>query len=250
MKADDLKYESLTGVIKSFEEKGREEARSFLNWFLENIMRLDPIEADDSICDKPNDRGIDAIYIDTNQEEVLVFQGKIRQKESTIGDSPLRELAGTLTQLQSVASIDALVSGGGNDDLKNLVIRSQLRDRVASGWSVIGVFITNQTLDANGAEFLASHGRLRVYDRHSIAAQFIDIESEGGVKSKFSFDTSYCDYLKMTTKTGVNSYLLPVQATELVRMAGIEDGTLFSQNVRQSLARLIHRNLTVAVACA
>lgn len=235
MVPDELKYENLKAVIKSFEEKGREEARSFLNWFLENIYRLDPIEADDCICDKPNDRGIDAIYVDTNQNEIIVFQGKIRQKESSIGDGPLRELAGTITQVETVEGVDALLAGGGNEDLKNLLNRLRIRDLVSNGYQVIGAFVSNQPLDANGKEFADQHGRIRVYDRERISAEFIDIEVDGGVNEIFSFDLSYIDPLNIKTKSGISSYVLPVQAKELVRMSGIEDGTLFSQNVRQSL---------------
>lgn len=235
MKPEDLRYENLKVVINSFEEKGREEARSFLNWFLESIFRLDPIEADDCICDKPNDRGIDAIYVDKNQDEIIVLQGKIRQKESSIGDSTLRELAGTLTQIESVEAVDALLSGGGNEDLKNLLNRLQIRDLIANGYAVIGALVSNQSLDANGEEFAAQHGRIRVYDRHKIAAEFIDIDADGGVNDVFTFDTSYVDPLALKTKSGVTSYVIPVQAKELVKMSGIDDGTLFSQNVRQSL---------------
>ncbi|MFK1170951.1 AIPR family protein [Pseudomonas aeruginosa] len=100
---------------------------------------------------------------------------------------------------------------------------------------MIGAFVSNQPLDANGKEFADQHGRIRVYDRERISAEFIDIEVDGGVNEIFSFDLSYIDPLNIKTKSGISSYVLPVQAKELVRMSGIEDGTLFSQNVRQSL---------------
>lgn len=235
MKPEDLRYENLKIVIKAFEDKGREEARSFLNWFLENIFRLDPVEADDCICDKSNDRGIDAIYVDKNQDEIIVLQGKIRQKESSVGDGVLRELAGTLTQIENVDGVDALLLGGGNDDLKNLLKRLQIRDLVANGYTVVGAFVSNQPLDANGREFAAQHGRIRVYDRNKIAAEFIEIGADGGVDDEFIFDASYIDPMRLTTKSGVNAFVVPVKANELVRMSGIQDGTLFSQNVRQSL---------------
>ncbi|NTJ41943.1 hypothetical protein G6L28_04920 [Agrobacterium larrymoorei] len=235
MKPEELQYENLKSVINSFEDKGREEARSFLNWFLENIFRLDPIEADDCICDKPNDRGIDAIYVDDNQNEILVLQGKIKQRESSIGDGPLRELAGTITQIETVEAVDALIAGGGNEDLKNLLLRLKIRDLVSNGYSVIGSFVSNQPLDENGREFAVQHGRIRVYDRNRISSEYIDIEADGGVDDTFSFDLSYVEPLQIKTKSGVSSYVLPVQARELVRMSGIDDGTLFSQNVRQSL---------------
>lgn len=235
MTEDDLEYQNLKVMIGGFEEKGRTEARSFLNWFLENIFRLDPIEADDAICDKPNDRGIDGIYVDHTQEEVIVLQGKIKQKESSIGDGPLRELAGTITQFQTSEAVEALEAGGGNEDLKNLLERLRVRELVEEKYTVIGAFVSNQPIDANGQEFVDQHQRLRVYDRRRICAEFIDIEADGGVDDTFKFDTSYVEPLTIKTGSGVTSYILPVQAKELVRMKGIDDGTLFSQNVRQAL---------------
>lgn len=235
MTPDQLSYEGLKTLINNFENKGRSEARSFLNWFLENIFRLDPIEADDSICDKANDRGIDGVYVDENQNEVIIFQGKIKQKESSIGDGPLRELAGTLTQVETPDAITALLEGGGNEDLKNLLSRLRVKELIENGYTAVGAFISNQPLDQNGREFAEAHGRIRVFDRNRISSEFVDIEAEGGVEGTFDFDTSYVAPLEMQTGSGVKSYILPVQALELVNMEGIEDGKLFSQNVRQSL---------------
>lgn len=234
MQADQLQYNNLQNIISSFSGKGRAESRTFLNWFLESIFRLDPITADDSICDKENDRGIDGIYFDDVQNTIFILQGKIKQKEATIGDAPLRELAGTLTQFESAEAVQKLIDGGGNDDLKLLLNRLKVKDLVAAGAKSVGVFVTNQPLDANGAEFLNSHRRIVVYDRNKIASEFIEIEAEGGVEGEFHFDASYIQ--PMVIKSGdVTSYILPVKASELVKMGGIEDGTLFAQNVRLSL---------------
>lgn len=241
-------YENLKQVIKSFDDKGREESRTFINWFLENIYRLDPIEADDCICDKPNARGVDAIYADENQNEVIIFQSKLKQKESSIGDLALRDLSGTLTQFESADGVAALLAGGGNEELKNLLTRLKIKDLVSNGYRVIGAFVSNQPLDANGKEFLDQHGRIRVYDRNRIASEFIDIDAEGGVEADFTFDLSYVEPLTLTTKDGVKSFVVPVQAKELVKMAGIEDGTLFSQNVRQSLGNTkVNKAMRVSV---
>ena len=119
MEAQDLEYTRLKAILAPYEEKGRGEAIAFLNWFLENIFRLDEVEADDAVCDKPNDRGIDGIYVDDTQEEIIVLQGKIKQKESSIGDQSLRDLAGALTQVESEEGVQGLIDGGGNTELKN-----------------------------------------------------------------------------------------------------------------------------------
>jgi hypothetical protein len=63
MQPNDLEYANLKKRIASYEIKGRSESASFLNWFLENVYRLDDVAADDAICDQPNDKGIDAIYL-------------------------------------------------------------------------------------------------------------------------------------------------------------------------------------------
>ena len=64
MKSSDLEYSKLIPLIKKYLDKGRTESQALLNWFLENIYRLDETDADDCICDKTNDKGIDGIYVD------------------------------------------------------------------------------------------------------------------------------------------------------------------------------------------
>lgn len=76
---------------------------------------------------------------------------------------------------------------------------------------------------------------LRVYDRTRICSEFIDIESEGGINEKFVMDTSYVEPMKIQIGDAATSYIFPAKASELVNMSGIDDGTLFSQNVRLSL---------------
>ena len=72
MDAKELEYSKLKPVLAPFEAKGRGESIAFLSWFLENIFRLDEVTADDAICDRPNDRGIDGIYVDHTLEEISV----------------------------------------------------------------------------------------------------------------------------------------------------------------------------------
>jgi len=235
MQADALTYDNLLTLLQPYEEKQRGESVSFLNWFLENIFRLDSVAADDAICDRKNDRGIDGIYVDHNQEEILILQAKVKQKESTIGDAPLRDLAGALSQLDDEASVQALLDGGAHPELKNLLDRNNIKGLISKGYKVVGIFINNQRLDKNGAEFIEQNERIRVYDRDAISNEYIDIEIEGGVEGDFYFDASYIEPMKIKTGTTAVSYIMPVQAIELINMSGIDDGSLFSQNVRQSL---------------
>ena len=248
MTPDDLSYVNLKDLLHDYEDKGRGESVSFLNWFLENIFRLDSVDADDAICDRPNDRGIDGIYVDDVQEEILIFQCKIKQRESTIGDAPLRALTGAISQLNTEDSVQALLDGGGNQELKNVLTRNNIINLVSNGYRVVGALVCNQPLDANGQEFLRQDENIRVYDRHRITSEYIDIESEGGVDGSFSFDAGYVEPMIIQTGDKATTYILPVQASELVEMEGIEDGKLFSQNVRQSLGNTkVNNALRVSV---
>ncbi len=235
MQTQDLIYQNLKKFLAPYEEKGRGESVAFLNWFLESIFRLDGVDADDAICDRPNDRGIDGIFVDHTQEEILVLQGKLKQRESSIGDAPLRELAGTITQLSDEDSVQSLLDGGANEELKRVLKRNNVKGLISKGYRVIGVFVCNQLLDANGTEFISQDDSIRVFDRQKIALEYIDIEIEGGVDGEYSFDASYVDPMIIKTSDRAITYIMPVQALELIRMSGIDDGTLFSQNVRQSL---------------
>jgi hypothetical protein len=245
---DDLQYTNLQKILTVYEEKARGESIAFLNWFLENIFRLDPVDADDAICDRPNDRGIDGVFVDHTKQEVIILQGKLKQKESTIGDAGLRELAGTISQLDTPQSVQALLDGGANQELKAALTRNNVKSLIENGYHVIGAFICNQALDANGIEFIRQDSSIRVYDRNAIAAEFIDIDKEGGISGTFAFDTSYVSPMVINTGDKAVTYILPVQAIELVKLSGIDDGTLFSQNVRHSLGNTkVNKELRVSV---
>lgn len=88
MDSSELDYAPLKVLIQPIQDRtGLAESASFLNWFLRNVYRLDDTEARDAICDHPNDKGIDGIYVDHNNEEVHFFQSKIKQASNgKIGD--------------------------------------------------------------------------------------------------------------------------------------------------------------------
>ena len=112
MQADDLKYENLVKIIGPLAVKGKTESITFLNWFLENIYRLDSVAADDAICDSQNDKGIDGIYVDTNNEEIHFLQSKIRQKESgTIGDVSPKTFVASVQQFDTGEKVEAILAG-------------------------------------------------------------------------------------------------------------------------------------------
>jgi len=54
----------------------RGESAAFLIWFMENFFRLEMQDAIDGVCDQVNDKGIDGIYVDDDDEIIYLFQSK------------------------------------------------------------------------------------------------------------------------------------------------------------------------------
>lgn len=235
MKAEDLEYANLTKIIAPYVAKGLPESAAFLDWFLEHIFRLDDVDAQDSICDTSNDKGIDGIYVDEFAGELIFFQTKIRQKAtSTLGDTALKEFAGSIAQFDTPEKIDAILAGNANSELKKLIISLGIREKLAKGFTSRGVFVANQDPDENANQYLAAHPHIRLYDRQRIASEYIDLSLASGVTSTFAFT---CDQspLELEVPSLAKLYLFAARASELVQLPGISDGQLFSQNVRLSL---------------
>ncbi|MFZ0030471.1 MAG: AIPR family protein [Candidatus Cybelea sp.] len=82
---------------------------------------------------------------------------------------------------------------------------------------------------------MAHNADITLYDRRRIAAEYIDLETDPGIKGAFSFTCSDIKPLEYAAKSTARLFLFPALATELVNLQGIADGSLFSQNVRLAL---------------
>lgn len=239
MKADDLKYTSLLQIISPLLSKGKSESVTFLNWFLENIYRLDSVSADDSICDSTNDKGIDAIYVDNNNEEIHFLQCKIRQKETgTIGDVSPKTFVASVNQFDTQQKVEEILGGNADQSLKNLLSRLEISDLIGKGYRPVAVYVTNESSDDDSQAYEKVEPSLIIYDRQTIADNFIDADQGIGVKGTFEFDLSYVDPLNMTigvADEGAEVFVFPARALELVALGGIADTSLFTKNVRYSL---------------
>lgn len=241
MNPDDLKYANLITLIAPLAVKGKTESITFLDWFLENIYRLDSIHADDAICDAPNDKGIDAIYVDENNAEIHFFQSKIRQADNgTIGDVSPKTFIASVGQFDTAEKVQAILQGDAHVGLKNLLERLEVCDLLSKNYQPVGIYVTNEKSDDATLAYAAIEPRLRVFDRDAIAANYINSEQGAGVTGEFTFDVSYVTPLEMTIGAGANAagskvFVFPAKARELVTLSGIEDATLFTKNVRYDL---------------
>lgn len=235
-------YDLLETESQSFLVGNRTVSTALLAWFLETVWRMDPLFAEDAICDGVADKGIDAVDADSDLKEITIFQSKHYQSAGvTQGDADLKQFVGVAHYFDGQDGIDSLLASSPNKELQKLVARLDLHKKLEEpGWSVRLVFVTNGNLDPAGRSYLESRADqqppLDVWDRARLRGvaertESLKIKPETvtlGLGSKPIIET-------LEGETRMAAALVP--APELVRLPGIDDLTLFDLNVRLGLGK-------------
>ena len=233
----DLNYPAILKIFGNHLIPGRVESRALLGWFLENYYRLDETDAQDAICDGPDDKGIDGIYVDGNIERVVVFQTKLRQNGAkTLGDGDLKQFAGTLDQLRTRQSIEDVQNSTANTELQHLIKETDLAGLVEKGYEIRGVFITNANKDGSATAYLASRPDISVFDGAALKDNWVPPGEAAPVHTAMTFRLDGLASIQYKTPDAT-VYVAALLANELVAMAGLQSGELFAWNVRQTLGK-------------
>lgn len=235
-------FDLLEEEIAPFHIGNRTRSTALLAWFLETVWRLEPEDASDSICDGGGDKGIDAIHVDEDAQEITVFQAKRRSGEhQTQGDNDLKNFIGTATYFEGPEGIDALLQSGPNEELRNLVDRLSLRSRLENAdHGVRLVFVTNANLDAAGIDYITARGEqspvLDVWARDRSAGIAERTAALRVGDSPISLEAA-AEPMVVDLPDGVRMAVGLFAAPDLVRLPGIDDLSIFQLNVRLGLGR-------------
>jgi hypothetical protein len=246
-------YQLLAAETALFHVGNRTQSTALLAWFLESVWRLDPDVASDAICDGGGDKGIDAIDVDDDAREIVVFQAKHRTTANLKqGDNDLKSFIGVATYFDNAEGIDALLASKPNDEVVKLIERLDVRAKVASGnYTVRLVFVTNALLDAAGADYVAARANqvppLEVWDRHRLAG----VAARTAVLRVSEADvalTTATPPIVVELEDEVRMAIGLVSSPELVRLPGIDDLTIFELNVRLGLGKTaINKQLAATI---
>ena len=235
MKKTDLEFIRLKHILNREVKDGKPTHKKFLRWFLIYVLGIDETAADDAICDGQNDKGIDGIFVDEDNEDIVFLQSKIREKaKAKIGDKYIREFHGSYAHLNTSKTIKKFLEGTPNENLAKLMINKNIGELIDRGYSVKSMFITNSELNAVGAEQLALHPEMQIFDGERIADQYLGNDKVSGVTGKFEFNYD-SDPLEYSAYARVNQIVIMAKATELVALPGIDSNKLFDLNVRNPL---------------
>lgn len=80
------------------------DGQRFVAWYMRNIHLLDQRQTKDAITDGTNDKQIDAVYIDEDEQKIYIVQGKYYLGES-VDASPVREVISSWSQFSNLAQM-------------------------------------------------------------------------------------------------------------------------------------------------
>jgi AIPR protein len=234
-----LKYTDLNKLIGVYAVSQRTESRQFLAWFLHHYYRLEDSDVDDCICEGPDDKGIDGIYVSEQSSQIHIFQARIAKGLKTLGDTALKEFYGSLSQFRTRASVENMIATTRNQELGNRLRDLEVAEKIEKGYVVHGVFVTNAPRDDHAKSYMSHAPTLILYDEIELQKSFVLIDKTDPIAQETSFDISGVPSMEYPIGSGstVKMVVAPVSALELVNMEGIKNGELFAYNVRQSLKK-------------
>ncbi len=233
----DLTYPAILNAIKTEVVAGRTESHAFLVWFLQHYFRLDELEAHETVCDGPDDKGVDGIYVDSNLETIFVFQCKLVQNpKRTLGDTQLKEFAGSLDQFRTPDKIAEIAGTTANTELARVLTTANVAKLVTDGYAVKGVFVANIDRDTNATAYLQARDDIRLFDKPVLAASFVPVGPTEPVGTPVTFDVFGYDCAQYQIED-VKVVFAPLKGNDLIRLDGIASSELFAWNVRGSLGR-------------
>lgn len=245
----------LVAEFHPYEVGDRSSSAAMLAWFLQNVERIDPELLPDSLCDGSGDKGIDALVVDDDLNEITLYQGKRMDSLSkTQGDKDLKNLQGAARYFATPATVEGLLASKPNVELRKLLLRNDVKAKVAAGYKVRRlVFVTNAELDTAGASLVAAMAGqdppLDVWHGDRLAGVAARVQSADMCAETVTLRAASVPLLDDLDGQARLAVAL-VSATELVNeLPGIDDLTLFSRNVRLSAGNTrINKELAKTVA--
>jgi len=233
-------YQKIFEEIKQdyYQQKFPNDGQRFVAWYLRNIHLRDMNETLSDITDGANDKQIDAIVVDDDNNTIYVIQGKFIG-ENTVDAVPLREVLSSWVQLKDLVRLQE----NCNDKLKRKL--SEVAIGLDDDYDVVFELITTgslttgaqndlATFQANLAEADDFPASIHLLDEEELRVRYDMALDRENPSIKHSMNLEEGKYIRMDIG-GTNVVISAISIKDCLNIPGIKDGTLFQKNVRQSL---------------
>ena len=217
------------------------DGQRFVAWYMRNIHLLDSLQARYAVTDGQNDKQIDAVYIDDDEQKVYIVQGKFYLGDS-VNAEPVREVISSWTQLKDLT----LLQEGANDKLKvklNEISKALNEDDYSVCFELIttSVFTEEAQKDILAFQSTLSNedgtgfdAELMVIDKYGLDDKYTQAMEKDNPSLNHNINLEDDKFLFTDIGT-TNVCLAALPLKECIKFPGISNGTLFQKNVRQSL---------------
>lgn len=221
-----------------YQQQFPNDGQRFVAWYLRNIHLRDVNQAKDEITDGPEDKQIDAIFVDDDNSTVYIIQGKFYGADS-VDAEPLREVLSSWVNLKDLVKLQET----GNDKLKRKL--SEVALAFDDEYDIAFELVTTGQLTKSAHNDLAVFQKeiaeseelsanIHLIDNMELKRRYdMALEKENPI-IKHTIQLEEDKFMKMGI-AGNNVILAAVPLKECIKFPGIKDGTLFQKNVRQSL---------------
>ena len=233
-------YQKIFEEIKQdyYQQNFPNDGQRFVAWYLRNIHLRDMNETLSDITDGANDKQIDAIVVDDDNNTIYVIQGKFIG-EKTVDAEPLREVLSSWVQLKDLVRLQE----NCNDKLKRKL--SEVAIGLDDDYDVVFELITTgslttgaqndlATFQANLAEADDFPASIHLLDEEELRVRYDMALDRENPSIKHSMNLEEGKYIRMDIG-GTNVVISAISIKDCLKIPGIKDGTLFQKNVRQSL---------------
>ena len=217
--------------VSEFAVGGREETAAFLIWFLENYYRLETQEAIDCVCDHRNDKGIDGICVDDDEEVIYLLQSKFSPgDDQDQGDNDIRNFIGARQWFQNEDTVNDLLNSTASKELKSLIRRMRISEK--THYKTASIFITNKRFNTHAKEYIGITSDLEAYDCDNLYQRYTYFADEDICFPAIDLYLSNNTKIEYNLRDGTFVRVYCIKAKELIKLTGIQDRTLFRKNVR------------------
>ena len=221
-----------------YQDNFANDGQRFIAWYLRRVLLRDDAQTRDDITDGSNDKEIDAIIVDEEEQRIVVIQGKFI-KTGQVDGGPIQEV---LTAWLRIQKLDSLQKDC-NERLKKKI--EAVRTALDEDYRVEFELLTTGTLTQAAQDDLKAFTKqVSEFDDLSASLHLIDTEvltarlaeAENTVLPSLDHTVTLDPAKTVNTPfPNANTIIAMLPLTECLKFPGIPDGRLFAKNVRQSL---------------
>lgn len=232
-------YKKIQNEIKEkyYMDNYANDGERFVAWYLRNIFNLDIYQTKECLTDGANDKKIDAVYIDDNEEIIYVIQGKYYN--SVIDSKPVEEVITAWENLKNLS----ILQENSNYKLQSKI--NEIQKAIEDNYRIEFQLLVSNYLN-NDAKNLVEMFSKSLTDDKIFDANVVTVDLDA---IKFKYNEALNkerDYINYNFKIDPGKYIelnlndnksliAVISLKECVNIPGIKDGSLFRKNVRHSL---------------